>query len=303
MSDYSLQHNDPILLNDIEKDLFRLHGSKNIWIEHSLSYQERLGWVETPTLIEESIKLCKNAFDRAVSHLNPSSVVFIGMGGSIQTGKVLNQISLKSKYQLIFLDSTNPRDVSSVREKIDILKTLFVFMSKSGTTLETNKLMNFFTKELTQKGKFDFGDRFIVLTDAKNSLEKFALKNNFFQIINTPKNIGGRFSSATAFGIFPATFMNEVLTSFKNNYLWDSNQVIKKCSLLTSILIDSYENHNGILNLKIPEEISQMGIWLEQIIAESTGKDGKGITPIINNYIDIGCPKILINSKDQKKIY
>tara|TARA_Y100000590_G_scaffold456423_1_gene607008 strand:- start:991 stop:2526 length:1536 start_codon:yes stop_codon:yes gene_type:complete len=301
MSDYSLQHNDPILLNDIEKDLFRLHGSKNIWIEHSLSYQERLGWVETPTLIEESIKLCKNAFDRAVSHLNPSSVVFIGMGGSIQTGKVLNQISLKSKYQLIFLDSTNPKDVSSVREKIDILKTLFVFMSKSGTTLETNKLMNFFTKELTQKGKFDFGDRFIVLTDAKNSLEKFALKNNFFQIINTPKNIGGRFSSATAFGIFPATFMNEILTSFKNNYLWDSNQVIKKCSLLTSILIDSYENHNGILNLKIPEEISQMGIWLEQIIAESTGKDGKGITPIINNYIDIGCPKILINSKDQKK--
>ncbi|MBM01924.1 MAG: hypothetical protein CL762_04315 [Chloroflexi bacterium] len=301
MSDYKLKHNDLALLNDIEKDISSLYASKNIWIEHPLSYQERLGWIKTPTLIKESIRLCKSTFDEVVKNSNPSSVVFIGMGGSIQTGKVLNQISLKSKYQLIFLDSTNPKDISVVREKIDLPKTLFVFMSKSGTTLETNKVMDFFIKELSEEGESDYRDRFIVLTDAKNSLDKFAIKNNFLKVINTPKNIGGRFSSATPFGVFPATFMNEILTYLENNSLWNLNQIKKKCTLLTSVLKNSYDNHNGVLNLEIPEEISQMGIWLEQIIAESTGKNGKGITPIINNDSNIGYPKISINNNSEKK--
>ena len=301
MSEYKLQHKNLSFANEIEEDFDSLISSKNIWIDHSVSYKDRLGWIETSSHINKSIKLCKDVFDRVNTEFNPSSVVFIGMGGSIQTGKVLNQISLNSKYQLFFIDSTNPKDINSTRDKIDLLNTIFIFMSKSGTTLETTKIMNFFIKELALEGESDFGDRFIALTDAGTPLEKFALERNFLKVINTPANIGGRFSSSTPFGVFPATFMDDVLNPLENNYFWDLERIQEKCLALTSILKNSYDNYDGILYLNIPEEINQMGTWLEQLIAESTGKSGKGIIPVLNNKNNTSCPKISINNKATRK--
>ena len=302
MSEYNLQHENPIFAHEIEKDFNSLMSSKNIWIDHPLSYKDRLGWLEISALINKSIELCKDTFDQTRAEFNPSSVVFVGMGGSIQTGKVLSQISLNNKYQLLFIDSTNPKDVNFAREKIDLLSTIFIFMSKSGTTLETNKIMNFFIKELALEGESDFGNRFIALTDPGTPLEKFALESKFLKVLNTPANVGGRFSSSTPFGVFPATFMNGILTPLKNNYFWDLGEIREKCLALTSILKNSYDNYRGILYLNIPEEINQMGIWLEQIIAESTGKNGKGIIPVINSESNIKYPKISINNKATRKI-
>ncbi len=301
MSEYKLHHKNISFANEIKEDFGSLISYKNIWINHPISYKDRLGWIEISSHINKSIKLCKDVFDGVSTEFNPSSVVFIGMGGSIQTGKVLNQISLNNKYQLFFIDSTSPKDVNSVRDKIDLLNTIFIFMSKSGATLETTKIMNFFIKELALEGELDFGDRFIALTDTGTPLEKFALERKFLKVINTPKNIGGRFSSSTPFGVFPATFMDDVLNPFENNYFWDLERIQEKCLALTSILKNSYDNYDGILYLNIPEEINQMGIWLEQLIAESTGKSGKGIIPLINNKNDIRCPKISIINKAARK--
>ena len=302
MSEYNLQHKNPSFAHEIKEDFDSLMSSKNIWIDHPLSYKDRLGWLETSALINKSIKLCKDAFDEIDAEFNPSSVVFVGMGGSIQTGKVLNQISLNNKYQLLFMDSTNPKDVNLAREKIDLLSTIFIFMSKSGTTLETNKIMNFFIKELAIEDESNFGNRFIALTDKGTPLEKFAREKKFLKVLNTPANIGGRFSSSTPFGVFPATFMNDILNMLENNYFWDLDRIRTKCLALTSILKNSYDNYGGVLYLNIPEEINQMGIWLEQIITESTGKNGKGIMPIINSESNIKCPKILINNEATRKI-
>ena len=302
MSEYSIQHKNPDLHNEIKEDFNNILKSNNIWIDHPLSFKDRIGWIEFSDLINKSIKLCKDTLDDLISEFNPSSIVFVGMGGSIQTGKVLDQISTENKYQLFFIDSTNPKDIDLVRKRIDLFSTLFIFMSKSGATLETNKVMSFFIEELSSKGEPNFGNRFIALTDKNTPLEKFANKNNFLKVINAPPNIGGRFSSSTSYGVLPATFMNNMLDSHKNNYKWDLDQIIEKCLTVTSILKNSYDNHDGFLLLRIPEEINQMGTWLEQLIAESTGKNGKGIIPIINNKNKLKCPKIFINNNTETKI-
>ena len=302
MSEYSLQYKNPSFSHEIKEDFDSLMSYKNIWIDNPISYKDRLGWLEISAIINKSIELCKDAFDKVSTEFNPSSVVFAGMGGSIQTGKVLNQISLDNKYQLLFIDSTNPNDINFAREKIDLLNTIFIFMSKSGTTLETNKIMSFFIKELALEGESNFGNRFIALTDTGTPLGKFAREKKFLKVLDTPANIGGRFSSSTPFGVFPATFMKGILTPLENNYFWDLDGIREKCLALTSILKNSYDNYDGILYLNIPEEINQMGIWLEQIIAETTGKNGNGIIPIINSESTIKYPNILINNESARKI-
>ena len=148
MSEYSIQHKNPDLHNEIKEDFNNILKSNNIWIDHPLSFKDRIGWIEFSDLINKSIKLCKDTLDDLISEFNPSSIVFVGMGGSIQTGKVLDQISTENKYQLFFIDSTNPKDIDLVRKRIDLFSTLFIFMSKSGATLETNKVMSFFIEEL-----------------------------------------------------------------------------------------------------------------------------------------------------------
>ena len=307
MSKYILNYGPNYKTQDsnYEKDFVGLLDKKNIWISNALLPEKRLGWIDTPNTYNRYLKLCKTTFNKIVSR-NPSSIVFIGMGGSIQTGKVLDQIFSKNNYKLLFLDSTNPQEVNFIKEKIQIHDTFFVFMSKSGSTLETNNIMNFFIKCFNIEGESNFGKNFIAITDKNTPLEKFAITNSFEDIIITPEDVGGRFSSSTPFGLFPKLFMDSYAHA---NEIFDLKGVYDKSSLLTKFLIHIAQKNN-ILEIIVPKELDQMGTWIEQLIAETSGKDGKGIIPIIrniNNNSDSSYIEILTteteNNLNSKNVY
>lgn len=302
MSKYHLWHGYDGFFNDIsiEEDFDQLIALNDIWVKGPFPAEERMGWINTPMALTEIIKSCykfkeheKGPFYPRKKDLKneidyPLTILFVGMGGSIQTGKVLNQLfSSNEKYKLLFLDSTNPEAIRNIREEIDLTNTRFVFMSKSGSTLETNKIMDFFINESGE----DIHQA-TVITDKGTSLEKFALKNSF-NVINSPKNIGGRFSSSTQFGGFPALFLDKLDTLW--NFEIEMHSIKQKCTFLIYVL-DQCRKYNGFLSLKIPKEMTQLGIWTEQLIAESTGKNGKGIIPLINVKNDHNYPRIIFNN-------
>ena len=304
MSKYGpLHHGNDGFFNDVEIEKYyeKIISLEDIWIDGPFPANERLGWVN-PLLFTETIKSCyefqknkKGPFcprekDLKTEIKYPLTILFVGMGGSIQTGKVLSQLfSGHEDYQVLFLDTTNPSEVSNVRKKIIFDNTRFVFMSKSGSTLETNKIMNFFINESNNDTHM-----WTVITDEGTGLEKFA-RNNSFNVLNSHKNIGGRFSSSSHFGLLPSMFLDH---KFDSLWLYEEKEkhtLKKKCVFLTYIL-EQCAKYDGFLSIKIPEEMSELGIWIEQLIAESTGKDGKGIIPLINVKNDHNYPRIIFNN-------
>ena len=267
-------------------DISDVLNKKDIWIKHPLRHTERMGWLDFNKVTNSSQDECS----KTIKNLDSKKFVFIGMGGSIQTGKVLSQIS--NENNMLFIDSTNPMEIKSISEKLNLKECIFVIMSKSGTTLETLKLMHFFINKVKAIKNNNFGQSFIAITDKGTDLEKFALKNNFFKVLISPKNIGGRFSSSTFYGMLPYCLIKKKLN--KKFYL-KSNEINEKCSLILNAL---YASINGLdfkkINIKISSDYSEMGIWLEQLISESSGKDNKGASPVIS-YIE--------NEKSSLKIF
>ena len=199
MSIYTL--NSTVKKND-KKNLFDISNvlnKKNIWINHPLGHTKRLGWLDFNSVLSSSQDMCIDT----IKGLSSKKIIFIGMGGSIQTGKVLNQIS--NKNNMLFIDSTNPVEIKNISEGLNLEECIFVIMSKSGTTLETLKLMHFFINKIKKIKHNDFGQNFIAITDKGTDLEKFALKNNFLNILISQKDIGGRFSSSTFLEYFLIT--------------------------------------------------------------------------------------------------
>ena len=189
----------------INKDLEDLRNKKNIWISNDIEPFNRLGWINkfesTISVIDKCTKVARDIEQR-----NPSSIVFIGMGGSIQTAKVIQQY-LNSYDKHFTIDTTNPEVIDGMVQQLDLKSTIFIVMSKSGTTLETENLMHFFIKMIKDSGIKNFGGHFISISDKETPLQSFAEKNSFLHILEGSKDVGGRFSSATAFGVLPALIM------------------------------------------------------------------------------------------------
>jgi len=274
MSIYTL--NSIVKKNDKKNliDISNVLNKKNIWINHSLEHTKRLGWLDFNGVLGSSQDVCIDT----IKGLGSKKIIFIGMGGSIQTGKVLNQIS--NKNNMLFIDSTNPVEIKNISEGLNLEECIFVVMSKSGTTLETLKLMHFFIKKIKKIKHNDFGQNFIAITDKGTDLEKFALKNNFLNILISQKDIGGRFSSSTFFGILPYCLIKKKLNKEPNLGIKEINS---KCSsILNAIYAATDKSNFKKINIKISNDYSEMGIWLEQLISESSGKDNKGFVPIIS---------------------
>ena len=157
-------------------------------------------------------------------------------------------------------------------------------MSKSGSTIETNTIMDFFINQMKKNNIKEFGEYFIAITDRGTELELFAKKNKFLKILTTEKNIGGRFSSSTSFGAMPFYALEK--SSFKEINL-NMEEIYQKSKSLTGAILHGVKNDKfKKLNIKVSDNISEMGTWLEQLIAESSGKNNKGVTPVISNLSD-----------------
>ncbi|WP_372369025.1 hypothetical protein [Candidatus Uabimicrobium sp. HlEnr_7] len=246
---------------------------------------ERLGWLDSISFTQQSLEeLC--AFANEVRQ-KFSQVVLLGMGGSSLAPEVFMKIfGNKEGYpSLLIVDTTNPEIISKYLEKIDVSKTVFVVSSKSGGTIETLSLYKFFFSEV-EKISPTPGKHFIAITDPGSKLENIAKEKQFLKTFFAPSDVGGRYSVFTVFGMVPAALIGAPLEKMLNSACnmqascTDTSSSISPVSLGISLGTLALQGKNK-LTFVLPENLVSFGDWVEQLVAESTGKLEKGVLPVI----------------------
>jgi glucose-6-phosphate isomerase len=237
---------------------------------------------QLPDIVSFADEVRKNGFRH---------VVLLGMGGSSLGAEVIRQtFGNKSGYpDLIVLDSTVPANVQAVTDRIDPARTLFLVSSKSGTTIEVISLFRYYQYLVaTATGNENAGSNFVAITDPGTPLAELAKHERFRRTFLTPPDIGGRFSVLSGFGLVPAALtgidIEEILDraeGMKSSCAADMSPGQNPGAVLGAILGTLAGSGRDKLTLFTSPSLSGIGLWIEQLIAESTGKEGKGIIPII----------------------
>jgi transaldolase/glucose-6-phosphate isomerase len=216
--------------------------------------------------------------------------LLLGMGGSSLCPEVLKMTfgKIPGAPELHVLDSTDPAQIRAVEAKLDLKKTIFIVSSKSGSTLEPNIFKQYFLERVRQVvGPEAAGNRFIAITDPGSKLEAAAEADGFRHIFSGEPSIGGRYSALSNFGIVPAAVMGLDVAKFLDR----AEEMVHACAAcvraednpgatLGAVLGVLCRHGHDKLTLITSPGISDLGAWLEQLIAESTGKEGKGIIPV-----------------------
>ena len=247
-----------------------------------------LGWLSLTDGPERSPHLGELA--REVRREGLSHLLLLGMGGSSLFPEVLAATFGKQQGypELHVLDSTDPGQIHRFESAIDLSRTLFIVSSKSGGTLEPNILKEYFFERVKQVlGGPEAGRRFVAITDPGSKLQEVAAKDGFRSIFLGEPPVGGRYSALSNFGRVPAALMGLDVAEFIRR----TRPMVEACAaqvpatrnpgvVLGVILATLAKTGRDKLTLITSPEISGMGAWLEQLLAESTGKDGKGLIPV-----------------------
>lgn len=247
-----------------------------------------LGWLDMP-VIELNNVIHIETLAAKIKALGFDHIVVLGMGGSSLFPYMIAKTFGNSQYShLGVLDSTDPMQIQQLEESLDLKKTLFIVSSKSGSTLEPNIFKQYFyTRLQTVLGKTEVGDHFIAITDPGTKLENIAKEERFRAIFQGVPSIGGRYSALSNFGMVPAGLMGIQVKEF----LYYAEKMAHTCSpavlpkdnpgVLLGITLGIYQKlGKDKVTFIISPEINALGAWLEQLLAESTGKEGKGLIPI-----------------------
>ena len=217
--------------------------------------------------------------------------VIMGMGGSSLAPEVFRTVFGKQNGwpELIVLDTTNPDWIAAARARINPAETLFIFASKSGGTVEPSSQFAYFFDEVKKAGVKEPGKNFAAITDPGTGLEALAKKNHFRKTFLNPADIGGRFSALSLFGIVPAAIMGvdvkrlltiakEQAATFGPDAPVKDNAAVKLGAFMGACNVNHGKDK---LTLLTPKDLATFGLWAEQLVAESTGKEGKGIVPVV----------------------
>lgn len=252
--------------------------------------RDALGWLTLPDVMEEH-KDSIEAFAGEVKNSGFTHAVLLGMGGSSLAPLVMSEtFGHKPGYPaLIVLDTTDPDAVKAVTAQIDPARTLFIVSSKSGSTIEPLSLFEYFYELVSKTMGEEAGRNFIAITDPGTALEGFAKKYRFKRLFLNPPDIGGRFSALSYFGLVPAAIEGMDISRLLSNAAGisaathpcactEDNDVIRLGAALGSFGRGGRDKITFFLS----KEISSFGLWIEQLLAESTGKEGTGLVPIAN---------------------
>lgn len=261
--------------------LERVAGLPDGTVDISLGWLDVIGkMLKAVPMIEDFCKTVQPGFDH---------VVLLGMGGSSLAPFVFQKTfgnSVKG-IKLTVLDSTDPDTIRKVENEINICKTLFIVSSKSGTTAEVMALYDYFFSQVYLVKEAKAGENFIAITDEGSPLSELAVVKNFRKIFINFSDIGGRYSALSYFGIVPAALMGinvkELLerTLSMYNACGPDIPIHKNPGVALGTAIAELASLGcDKLTYLLPPELSTFGLWLEQLLAESTGKNGKGILPI-----------------------
>jgi len=259
-----------------------------IWPGDGEEIRNRLGWLTAPTIMREQAEDVRGFADE-IRRLQYTHVVLLGMGGSSLASEVFNQ-TFGSKMgfpDLLMLDSTDPGAVKRTLERINLAKSLFVVATKSGTTVETMSLYAFFRAQVEAGKPPKPGMQFVAITDAGTPLEKLAGEAAFRRTFLNPSTIGGRYSALSYFGLVPAALIGVDVRSVVER----AQSMVESCGRETAASDNPGVRLGAALaafaragrdkvTLVFSEKIGPLGAWIEQLLAESLGKNGRGVIPV-----------------------
>ena len=260
-----------------------------VWRPEPTEIANRLGWLDVSDVMRKQVPDLE-AFAQEVRDAEFLHVALLGMGGSSLGPEVLRRTfrSADGYPELVVLDSTVPGWINMVTDAIEPAKTLFLVSSKSGTTIEPLSFYSYFRRLVEQQaGAQAAGGNFVAITDPGSSLEKLAREQGFRRVFPNPPDIGGRYSVLSYFGLVPAA-----LTGI------DIGKLLHRADLMREACASSVPDHDNRgawlgaamgalaragrdkLTLVASPSIATFGLWVEQLIAESTGKERTGIIPV-----------------------
>ncbi len=261
-----------------------------VWSDDSTEISNRLGWLDSVEVTGKSVKEI-NDFINEVRAAGYTNALLMGMGGSSLAPEVFRLIfGVKEGYlDLAVIDSTHPEVVIEYAKKFNPATTLYIVSTKSGGTVETFSFMKFFYNYVLHiLGKEEAGKHFVAITDPGSGLQKVAEELNFRKIFLNDPNIGGRFSALSLFGIVPASLIGVDIENFlllaKDEILnckKSGKEISENIAAIAGAIIGALgKKEIDKLTYIISPELKFIGAWIEQLIAESTGKVGKGILPV-----------------------
>jgi glucose-6-phosphate isomerase len=252
-----------------------------LWAQGEDLPSTRLGWLHlhddmrsrTEELRQFAAEVVADGFSR---------VVLLGMGGSSLAPEMFASMFHAPGYpELVVLDSTHPDQIHTVTEYLDLSSTLFVVASKSGTTTETLSLYRYFRNLL------DAGDQYVAITDPGSPLETLAASSAFRRTYVNPPDVGGRYSALSLFGLVPAALAGADLDALLDSARAEANTCKletqeNRAAVLGLTMARAVRSGRDKLTFVTTQSLSTFCDWVEQLLAESTGKRGTGIVPIVH---------------------
>lgn len=260
------------------------------WQDDPTEVADRLGWLDCPTSMRDRLDefraLASDVRADGIEH-----VLLVGMGGSSLYPEVLATAfpAPADGLSLTVLDSTHPDAVERARQAFDLSRTLLVAASKSGSTVETRSHLERFWADLVDAvGQDRAGRHVVVITDPGSPLVALGRDRGFRAIVENPDDIGGRFAALSAFGLVPGALLGLDLDA----HLDAARRMADACRRpdgednpairLGAVMADAAVERRDQLTLLLPEEVVSFGAWVEQLVAESTGKQDLGLLPIVD---------------------
>lgn len=291
---YRLPEDQTNTLNATLKDWKENNKVQKLWKRDASLWttEDEALWLDWLTITEEQLKNIDSvkAFADEIKAAGFAHIVLLGMGGSSLCPEVMSMTfgHIAGYPDLRILDSTDPAQILALEKSVDLAKTLFIVSSKSGSTLEPNIYKQYFFKKVVDLvGKDKAGKQFVAITDPGSKMQGVAEKDKFRKIFYGLPGIGGRYSALSNFGVVPAAVMGVDMQRFLDK----TEEMVKACQPETPI-----EDNPGVvlgamigvmanvgrdkLTLIASPGIHDIGAWLEQLLAESTGKIGKGVIPV-----------------------
>ncbi len=253
-----------------------------LWKPLPAEIKDRLGWLTVVDQMVAEAPLLQN-LARSVADEGFRTAVLLGMGGSSLAAEVLATTfgAADGMLELKVLDSTDPAAILELERQIDVKHTLVVVASKSGTTIETLSHLAYFWSKTTD------GRNYIAITDPATPLATLGLERGFRHVFLNPPDIGGRYSALSYFGLVPGALIGARIDELLDR----AHEMLHAChhclppeenpgAWLGAVMAEAAIAGRDKLTLILPPEIAALGYWIEQLIAESTGKEGKGIVPV-----------------------
>ncbi|HYP21662.1 MAG TPA: bifunctional transaldolase/phosoglucose isomerase [Chloroflexia bacterium] len=250
--------------------------------------KNRLGWLGVVHLMQDRAAELKQ-FAQEIVDEGYTSVVLLGMGGSSLAPEVVNRVfgQAQGHPRFFMLDSTDPGTIEAIERRIDPATTLFIVATKSGGTTETMSFYRYFRTRATAGKRDRAGENFVAITDPGSSLETLAREEGFRRTFLNMPDIGGRYSALSYFGLVPAALMGLDIDALLSR----AETMVEACApcvnsednpglWLGTVWGTAAREGRDKLTIFTSPDLDSFGLWAEQLIAESTGKEGKGLIPI-----------------------